>query len=556
MFGNRHALTFALLLGLILLPTGGIQAATPASPAALPDALPGALPAASPAAAVSPWQATFWNNTELEGPPVLCCVTVHSEFLDFDWGFGSPDPDVNRDGFSARWTRTVELPAGRYRFTATSDDGVRLFLDGEKILDGWWDHAARTFTVEQDVAAGEHTVTVEFYERDGVALLQVSWERILPPAATEVIWLAEYFDNPTLTGRPVLVRDEGPIDFNWGLGSPASGVIPPDGFSVRWSQVVDFPEGTYRFVATSDDGVRLFLDGEKILDGWWDHGLRTFTVDRRLSAGRHVLVLEFYERAGGAAVQFGWELAPKELQAEVSREAWRGEYFNNKLLSGAPVLVREDEAIDFDWGEGSPAPGVVNPDRFSVRWTREVYFQAGRYRFITETDDGVRLFVDDQLIIDQWRLMPPTRHSAEIRLEEGWHTIRMEYFENTVLAVAKLWWERAVRPTTGVGNLVTCAPPNPPYWAWVRIYRLEADGSWTPVVRRGVGAIDPTGRLKIDGLPVDLARYGDKGHPYWIELWIDGKVAKSVGNFQRGEPEFRIRPGVDNYTPWACPVIP
>jgi len=55
----------------------------------------------------------------------------------------------------------------------------------------------------------------------------------------------------------------------------------------------------------------------------------------------------------------------------------------------------------------------IQPDWFSVRWTRTLWFDAGRYRFTTTTDDGVRLYLDGQLIVDQWRDQPPTTYTAE-----------------------------------------------------------------------------------------------------------------------------------------------
>ena len=105
----------------------------------------------------------------------------------------------------------------------------------------------------------------------------------------------------------------------------------------------------------------------------------------------------------------GLAMAPGTLQAQdgVVRPAqsdptWRGEYFNNTTLAGTPVLVRADADINFRWGTGSPGPGIPN-DRFSVRWTRYIYFpDDGVYRFTLASDDGSRLFIDDQMAIDAW----------------------------------------------------------------------------------------------------------------------------------------------------------
>jgi len=130
---------------------------------------------------------------------------------------------------------------------------------------------------------------------------------------------------------------------------------------------------------------------------------------------------------------------------------WRGEYYPRQILPGSD-MVRCDDAIDFDWGNGAPDPALP-ADYFSVRWMGTPYFaESGRYRFHTFTSDGVRLWVRRQpsdlvLLIDQWHDQDPTEHTAEIELSAGQHDVWMEYYENTGVAVAQLWWERALTPT-------------------------------------------------------------------------------------------------------------
>jgi hypothetical protein len=155
------------------------------------------------------------------------------------------------------------------------------------------------------------------------------------------------------------------------------------------------------------------------------------------------------------------------------------------------------------------------------------------------------------LLIDKWRLQPATKYSAEIRLSQGQHTVVMEYQERGDRAVARLRMYELRQGTTPVGNLITCVPPQPENYAWIKLYRLDGSNRWYSI-GRGIGSINPTGYLKIDGLPVDTGRFGNAGEPYKIEQWINGRVAQSTGDFQRGEPEFRLRPFVDNSTPWGC----
>src|SRR5262249_39972943 len=78
--------------------------------------------------------------------------------------------------FSARWTRTVNFLAATYRFTvANIDDGDRLYVDGQKIIDRWVD-AAGTNTVSVNLSGGNHTIILEYYENAGLARVNVSWK--------------------------------------------------------------------------------------------------------------------------------------------------------------------------------------------------------------------------------------------------------------------------------------------------------------------------------------------------------------------------------------------
>ena len=115
-----------------------------------------------------------------------------------------------------------------------------------------------------------------------------------------------------------------------------------------------------------------------------------------------------------------------------------GEYFDNENLAGQPTLTRTDTIIDFHWGEGSYRDGGP-VDHFSVRWTG--YFVPPRednYRFITSADDGVRLFIDGQLLIDDWRRHGETINTAFVHLDAGKsHKIQLEYFENIGTATVR-----------------------------------------------------------------------------------------------------------------------
>jgi hypothetical protein len=261
------------------------------------------------------------------------------------------------------------------------------------------------------------------------------------PQHTSPNWEAAYWNNITLSGEPALVQEEPNLDYDWGGGSPDAR-IRADGFSARWSRYFQVTPGSYRFTVTSDDGIRVWVDGALIINQWNDHPPRTFTADRYLDANHHLVTVEFYENGGGAVARFS--LAP----TPVTINNWRGEYYNNTTLSGSPALVRDDARLDFDWGEGSPAPGIVSADRFSVRWTRTLDLPAGSYRFTVTADDGIRLWVNNHLLVDEWRDQSPRTFNGEIYLS-GQAPVKLEYYENMGGAVAKLTWAKSGDPTPG-----------------------------------------------------------------------------------------------------------
>ena len=116
-------------------------------------------------------------------------------------------------------------------------------------------------------------------------------------------------------------------------------------------------------------------------------------------------------------------------------------YYNSVSLGGAVVLSRV-EAIDFDWGSGSPGPGVTK-DNFSVRWTGTVAAAAsGSHTFQTVSDDGVRVWINGTQVINNWSNHAATTNtSAAISLVAGQkYTIKVEYFEKGGNAVMRLRW--------------------------------------------------------------------------------------------------------------------
>lgn len=464
------------------------------------------------------WQARYWNNRTLSGEPVLSRT---DSSINFDWGGGSPAPEVTPDNFSAEWRQTINVPAGTYRFTVTTDDGMRVFVDNTVVIESWFDSQARTITADVYLGAGNHEVKVQYYEAGGVAVAKVNIALVSgPPAPPTDAWQGSYFNNTNLAGTPVLVRNDANINFNWGFGSPATGV-QADNFSVRWTRTLNLEPGRYRFTTATDDGVRLWVNGVRVIDQWRVQAVTAYTADVDVSGGGTPVVMEYFENNQLAEARLTWTKLSGGTTPPPPTGEWHADYFANTTLTGAPVLSRSEQAINYDWGYGSPAPQVP-VDNFSARWTTTVNLPAGRYQFTATSDDGMRIFVNDVLLIDAWFDRAVATFTASKDLS-GNTAIRVEYYERTGLAVARVSY--ALVGSGGTGGQY-------PGTATVTAYALN--------VRTGPGTNFPViAKLRTNDV-VPLTGYRN-GNGSWVQIvlpngttgWVSATYVRTsipVGN--------------------------
>jgi LysM repeat protein len=266
-------------------------------------------------------------------------------------------------------------------------------------------------------------------------------------------WRGEYFNNPNLAGAPSVVRNDKAINFDWGIGWPDPR-ISADNFSARWSRSLFFNTGTFRLTARADDGIRVFVDDVLVIDEWHAASGATYTQDITLGTGNHTFRVQYYESAGAASVFFTWARisgapggtpipGPTPSPTGGASGVWTGCYYTNKNrdVSGQPTMCRIDPWIAFNWGVGSPDP-LITADLFGARWTSSQSFQAGTYRFFALVDDGVRLYVDDKLVIDEWFEHNGTTLFADVPMTAGVHSMKVEYFEFGHEAQIYVWWEK------------------------------------------------------------------------------------------------------------------
>ncbi|HMQ56586.1 MAG TPA: PKD domain-containing protein, partial [Anaerolineae bacterium] len=324
---------------------------------------------------------------DLAGAPVL----VRNDLsISFDWGLGSPAPEVPADNFSARWTRRLNFTPGTYRFYTRADDGVRLFVDNALLINEWRDSSPTTYAADVYLTGGEHDLRLEYYERGSGALALLSWERVTDYPD----WKAEYYSNPNLQGAPVLVRNEPSINYNWGGGSPGAG-LPADNFSARWNRAVDLTGGTYRLRVHSDDGVRVWVDNNLVIDQWRDGDTGVMEIERELSSGRHQLRVEYYERGGNAFIGLALDRRddPGDPPTAVIKSPSEGVIGRPILFDGSRSRRGDSQIVRYEWtfGDGASTRGEQ---------VFHTYDQPGDYRVkLTVTDrnglrDSTRVSID------------------------------------------------------------------------------------------------------------------------------------------------------------------
>ena len=144
---------------------------------------------------------------------------------------------------------------------------------------------------------------LEYFEAGGDAVAKLTYEKTAEPPPPPEPFAAEYFDNQDLAGAPILTRNDDAIDFDWGVGSP-NFAIPVNQFSARWTRTRTYEGGTYRFSVTGDDGIRVLIDGNLAVDGWFYQSPHTYTADIPLTPGAHTVKVEYFEFVGGALAKY------------------------------------------------------------------------------------------------------------------------------------------------------------------------------------------------------------------------------------------------------------
>ncbi len=366
--------------------------------------------------------------------------------IDFDLGSGSPAPGVNPDRYVARFTKTVNAAkTADYSFSTRSDDGIRVFVDDELVIDEWNDHSATYHSGQTYVAEGAHTITVLYYENGYDSVVVLDDIRLV--------------DNPH---EPVPVI-ESSVESNQHIGADfvfSASVYQTDGTNPCTIDIEGVVLGcpnhvVYQFGGLSMDLTVTNQAGIEVIG--YDAAVvnpnnEPFDPDSTSPYSPKMLKVPFEQLEDGVyevAIALRHdngnveELVVSGLQKGDPTQAkdWKAEFWNlpnpyqyltstPDFPASSPALTTTVEHIKFDWGMESPYP-EVQPDRYLARFSKQIVLpEDGEYTMTTNSDDGVRVYLDGVAWINEWQDQSASVATATGFASAGQHNIVVEYYEN------------------------------------------------------------------------------------------------------------------------------
>ncbi len=270
---------------------------------------------------------------------------------------------------------------------------------------------------------------------------------------------ATYFNGTDFEEEILTIDETINIDL---AGQTPHPEVPADNFSARWYGSIVAPNtGTYTILASSDDGMRVWANDEIRIDSWSIHRERTDYFKLDMVAGEPVpIVIEYYQTTAFAAAKLEWRgpnfarkfvaenyLFPADTPETIAPlEITDGTGLTTTYYDGTELeteLTETVSTVDLSLGIGVSPLDSVPDDFFSIKWEGSLVAPvSGNFNFYFTVDNGVRIWFDDELMIDDWRSLSVREVSFNKAMEAGQPVkVRIEYFERRGPATARLEWE-------------------------------------------------------------------------------------------------------------------
>jgi len=513
-------------------PAGGVDAFTP-------DAItPGA----------GGLRGSYFANTSLTN----LAFTRIDPVINFPSGV-TAGPRLPGDHYSVRWAGKIRARnSGRYEFRTLSDDGVRLWVNGRRLINNWTDHGPTEDIGAISLSGNQsYDILLEYYQGGGPAQITLRWN---PPGGTlgiipaselspaySGLW-AEYYNSTTLDGSPVITQTDPVVDLEPVADAPAPG-IRSGGYSARWLGMLQAPAtGTYQFSIWADDAIRFWVNGQKLLDNWGTTGARELTTTVSLSSGRPVPIrLELQQTGGNSGARLAWtppgstSSVVSTVQLQPVRPGLWAEYFNSPDFSGTPVSAFLEDNLNHTFTTAA-LPSGVTTNAFSARWHGQLIASAnGSHNLILTSAGAARVYLDGTLFLDGWYLHTKSDINAILPLTAGQpHDLVVEFRSWDGTGIVQLGWIQPRLPRQSVSsvNLLPPAPPTVPVVGGLRRLNDHWQLSWDA----GLG---PLSLLTATDLRVPLTNWS----PYFVNSFLsNGLWRANLPGTTNGQFYIRLNP--------------
>lgn len=387
--------------------------------------------------------------------------------------------EVPLENWSARWTGFLQAPqTGTYTLTTFSDDGARLWFDDELLVDNWKSHAATRDSVSVEMEKGKrYPIMFEYFEITKPGSCQLLWtppggrETVIPQSQLYASYntgdvgsgtglTGNYYPTAEFQGKPVEQLDAQIND------NPLPPGIPDQTWSARWFGTVQATHtGPFTFSTLTDDGVRLWVDGKLLIDDWNIHAAKENSATIPLERGKkYRIVMSYFQGFADASRQLMWT-PPGEGKTLIpatqlypdnttnldpgligSGQGLTVSYFDNPNLQGG-ALTLHNQPVNAQ----NTLPQVPE-NNWSARWSGQIQAtHTGTFTLSTISDDGIRLWLGNKLLIDNWMVHSGTEDRAQVELVAGQkYPIYIEYFQGEATAECQLKWTNPLGVTLPV----------------------------------------------------------------------------------------------------------
>lgn len=374
------------------------------------------------------------------------------------------------DSFAVHYYGYIEVPTdGEYTFYTNSDDGTKLYIGSKLIVSNDGIHGMTEQSGSILLRKGKHAISLDYYERNGGDGLEVRYSG--PSLAKQLIPNTVLY-MPSLRTPDVMTNFVlNGLDYHYYEGSytampdfssltPLSkGSIPQftldlpnrlgSHIAIRYTGYVDVAnDGIYTFYCTTDDGSKLYIGNQLILNNDGIHGMVEVEGKIGLKKGRHAITLEYFQGMGGIGMEVRYSGAFLTKQIIPASALFRtiplrtpdapintlvgisyalydytGNTVPNFSTLGNPKKAGSVSQINLTM-TGKPA------DHYAIKYVGYVEVpEDGEYTFFTNSDDGSKLYIGTTMILNNDGLHTPIEKSGAIGLKKGKHSITVDYLE-------------------------------------------------------------------------------------------------------------------------------